>query len=152
MTTSEPCMCGAKSCGTLTPNAPVQRRSQSVRCDGLLERGDMWMKLLSKIEPQPPKGIKYMLGDETWMPQDSRTPLRLQCEEWGNLGPMELNPDIRPNKAGFRVRTTELLAPDGALGFTNVDGIYFWTDTDMYGRTQRERSNAPGHGLAKRDD
>jgi hypothetical protein len=93
---------------------------------------------LSKIEPQPPKGIKYMLGDETWMPVEKRSPRRLICEEWGNLGPMELDPAIKPNKAGFRVRVTEIPAPEGAYGFTDIDGVYFWTSTDMYGRTADE--------------
>lgn len=82
--------------------------------------------ILSRIEPQPPQGIKYMLGDESWLPPEKKSPLRLSCEEWGNLGPMELNPDIKPNKAGFRVRATEFLAPKGANGFTKKDGIYYW--------------------------
>jgi len=93
------------------------------------------MQILGKIEPQPPKGIMYMLGGETWMPKEKRSPVRLLCEEWGNMGPLELRPDIQPNKAGFRVRLTEIIAPPGALGFTDVDGIYFWTDTDQFGRT-----------------
>lgn len=91
------------------------------------------MKLLSKIEPQPPKGIKYMLGDESWLPVEKRSPIRLHCEEWGNLGPMELAPEIQDNGHGFRVRCTDFIAPDGAIGFTNIDGVYFWTDTDMFG-------------------
>lgn len=98
------------------------------------------MSILSRIEPQPPPGIKYMLGDETWMPSNQRTPLRLHCEEWGNLGPMELDPEIKPNAAGLRVRCTTLLAPDGALGFTEIAGVYYWIDTDMYGRTAAERA------------
>ncbi len=92
------------------------------------------MKQLGKIEPQPPQGIKYMLGGETWLQPDKQTPIRLLCEEWGNLGPMELNAEILPNKAGFRVRLTEIVAPPGAIGFTQVDGVYCWTDTDEYGR------------------
>jgi len=99
------------------------------------------MNLLGKIEPQPPRGIKYMLGDEAWMPQSERSPLRLSCEEWGNLGPMELDPTIGPNKAGFRVRSTEIPAPPGALGFTKIDGVYYWTDRDQYGRSAGERSS-----------
>lgn len=91
------------------------------------------MQLISKIEPQPAKGIKYMLGAETWLPPEKQTPLRLLCEEWGNLGPMELDTEIRRNKAGLRVLITEIPAPPGAIGFTDVDGVYFWTDTDAYG-------------------
>lgn len=97
------------------------------------------MNLLSKIEPQPPRGIKYMLGDETWLPKAQRSPLRLHCEEWGNLGPMELNPEIKDNGHGFRCRSTDFMAPEGALGFTSVDGVYYWTDVDMYGRPVSER-------------
>ena len=99
------------------------------------------MKLLAKIEPLPPQGIKYMLGGETWLPIEEQSPVRLFCEEWGNLGPMELRPEITSNKAGFRVRTSEFVAPVGAIGFTDVDGIYYWTDTDQFGRTAAERSN-----------
>jgi len=94
------------------------------------------MNILGKIEPQPPPGIKYMLGDESWMPVEKRSPRRLHCEEWGNLGPMELDPAIKPNKAGFRVRQSEFPAPDGAVGFTNVDGVYYWTNTDQFGRVR----------------
>lgn len=86
--------------------------------------------ILGRIEPQPPKGIKYMLGNETWLPAHERSLIRLHCEEWGNLGPMELNPEIKPNKAGFRVRCTTIIAPPGAHGFTEVDGVYHWTDMD----------------------
>lgn len=96
------------------------------------------MRIICRIEPQPPSGIKYMLGDETWMKPEDRSPIRLHCEEWGNLGPLELDAEIKPNKAGFRVRSTEFLAPDGAIGFTKVDGLYYWTDTDMFGRTATE--------------
>lgn len=101
------------------------------------------MNLLSKIEPQPPQGIKYMLGAETWLPPEQQTPRRLLCEEWGNLGPLELRPEIKPNKAGFRVRTTEISAPDGAIGFEQIDGVYFWTDTDEYGRNASDRAASP---------
>jgi len=97
-------------------------------------------KLLSKIEPQPPRGIKYMLGDESWMKPEDRSPLRLHCEEWGNLGPMELNPEIRPNKAGFRCRSTEFFPPPGARGFKLVDDGYYWTDTDCYEQMAEERT------------
>lgn len=93
------------------------------------------MKLLARIDPQPPKGIKYMLGGEAWLAVENRTPHRLLCEEWGNLGPAELNPEIKPNKVGLRVRMTEILAPSDAIGFTDVEGVYYWTDTDCYGRT-----------------
>ena len=97
------------------------------------------MKVLDKIEPQPPRGIKYMLGDETWRKPEDRSPIRLECEEWGNLGPMELNPKIKRNKAGFRVRSTTINAPPGAMGFTEIDGVYYWTDTDVWGRSAAER-------------
>jgi hypothetical protein len=98
------------------------------------------VNLLGKIEPPPPPGIKYMLGGETWLPMDQRSRIRLHCEEWGNLGPMELNPEIQDNGHGFRCRFTDRLAPEGALGFTQVDGEYYWTDVDMYGRSESERS------------
>ena len=98
--------------------------------------------ILTKIEPQPPQGIKYMLGGESWLSTDKQTPMRLHCEEWGNLGPMELNAEIPKNSAGFRVRCTTIPAPAGAIGFIDVDGVYFWTDTDCYGRATAERSNA----------
>lgn len=89
------------------------------------------MAILGRIDPQPPPGIKYMLGNETWLPVAGRTPLNLHCEEWGNLGPMELDPEIKPNRAGFRVRCTTIPAPDGARGFAKIDGVYYWTDIDM---------------------
>ena len=99
------------------------------------------MQILTMIDPQPPKGIKYMLGRESWLPADKQTPMRLHCEEWGNLGPMELNAAIPKNAAGFRVRCTTIPAPADAIGFTEVDGAYFWTDTDCYGRAAAERPN-----------
>ena len=99
------------------------------------------MKIISRIEPQPPNCIKYMLGGETWKPEAEQTPIRLHCEEWGNLGPMELDPEIQDNGHGFRVRSTERIAPPGALGFTRIDGVYYWTDTDCWGRDAMQRSN-----------
>lgn len=98
------------------------------------------MVILGKVDPQPPRSIRYMLGGETWLPEDKRTPLRMHVEEWGNLGPMELDPSIGPNSAGFRVRSRDILAPPGAHGFTTVNGVVYWTDTDMFGRTPEERS------------
>lgn len=98
------------------------------------------MRILSRIEPQPPNTIKYMLGGESWRPENERSPVRLECEEWGNLGPMELNPDIRDNGHGFRVRTTTIIAPLGALGFIDVDGVYYWTDTNQFGQTAKQRA------------
>ncbi|PVX84315.1 hypothetical protein [Paraburkholderia unamae] len=98
------------------------------------------MKLIAKIEPQPPKGIAYMLGGETWLPIEKREPVRLAVEEWGNMGPLELRPDVPDNGHGFRVRMTYFPAPDGAIGFTDVDGELWWTDTDMFGRTESERA------------
>lgn len=103
--------------------------------DGIKDGGAV---VLGKIEPQPPQGIKYMLGGESWMRPEDRTPIRLHCEEWGNLGPMELDPEIKPNRAGFRVRNTEIVAPEGAIGFTQINGEYFWTDTDQFGRKAQE--------------
>ena len=85
-------------------------------------------KVLQRIEPQPPEGIKYMLGNESWLPAHERSLIRLHCEEWGNLGPMELNAAIKPNKAGFRVRCTTIVAPPGAHGFTQLPDGYYWTD------------------------
>lgn len=79
------------------------------------------------IDPQPPRGIKYMLGDESWLTQENRTPRRLHCEEWGNLGPLELNPEIQPNKAGFRVRSTYFYPPEGYRDYQYIDGVYYWT-------------------------
>ena len=100
--------------------------------------------LLGPIDPQPPHGIKYMLGDETWLPVERRTKRRLFVEEWGNLGPMELDPSIQDNGHGFRVRTTEIEAPAGALGFARVGEAYYWTTTDEYGRTADERARREG--------
>ncbi len=90
------------------------------------------MTLLDRIEPQPPRGIKYMLGGESWIPLEQQSPRRLHCEEWGNMGAMELNPEIGPNKAGFRVRSTDFPAPDGARGYAEVDGVYYWTDKSVW--------------------
>lgn len=73
------------------------------------------------------------------MPEAERSEIRLCCEEWGNLGPMELDPTIKPNRAGFRVRVTEFFAPLGAIGFTRLNGKYFWTDTDQFGRKAGQR-------------
>jgi hypothetical protein len=84
--------------------------------------------ILGRIEPQPPAGIKYMLGNQSWLPAHERDLITLHCEEWGNLGPLELNAEIKPNKAGFRVRCTTIIAPPGAHGYTEVDGVYYWTD------------------------
>lgn len=105
------------------------------------------MQILSKIEPQPPKGIKYMLGGESWLPADKQTPIRLHCEEWGNMGPLELNPKIHDNGHGFRVRSTCFHAPDGAIGYAEIYGVYYWTDTDCYGRKFNERQDAQVLGI-----
>lgn len=98
------------------------------------------MKTICRIDPQPPAGIKYMVGGQSWLPPEQRDPICLVCEEWGNLGPLELRPEIQPNKYGMRVRVTEFPAPDGAIGFTDIDGVYYWTDTDMFGRTTKDPS------------
>lgn len=83
-------------------------------------------KNLAVIEPQPPAGIKYMLGAESWLKPENKTPIRLCCEEWGNLGPLGLDGEIKPNKAGFRVKCLELLAPENASGYDLIDGVYYW--------------------------
>jgi hypothetical protein len=98
--------------------------------------------IIARIDPQPPGGIKYMLGGETWLPVEWRSRRRLHCEEWGNLGPMELDPSIKPNKAGFRVRSTDFPAPPGAEGFALIDEVYYWTAEDEYGRNPHD----PTHG------
>lgn len=95
--------------------------------------------VLDRIEPQPPRGIKYMLGNESWMPVDKRSHMRLACEEWGSLGPMELDPTIKPNKAGFRVRCTDIPAPEGAHGYTMIDGIYYWTDMSVWDEMREQQ-------------
>lgn len=97
------------------------------------------MKILGPLDPQPPMAIRYMLGAETWLPAEQRSPRRLHVEEWGNLGPLELDPGIKPNPAGFRCRSLDYLAPPGAMGVTTVDGVLCWTDVDEYGRTASER-------------
>jgi hypothetical protein len=78
-----------------------------------------------RIEPQPPRGIKYIVGDESWLAPEKRTPLRLICEEWGQIGPMVIDSSIKPNAAGFPVRVTEFLIPEG-MAYTKVDGAYYW--------------------------
>jgi hypothetical protein len=90
------------------------------------------MTIIGRMGPQPPKGIKYMLGGESWLPADKQTPIRMHCEEWGHLGPMVLDATIPPNAAGFRVRSTDFPAPEGAHGFTDIDGVYYWTREDNY--------------------
>lgn len=63
------------------------------------------------LKPQPPAecSIHYMLGNESWLPADERTPLRHHWEAWG--GPLY---EARPAKAlagSFEVR-----CPYGAPG------------------------------------
>jgi hypothetical protein len=98
------------------------------------------MKLLGEIFPQPPKGINYMLGGEPWLLPHHRGLFRLHCEEWGNLGPMELEPEIKRNKAGFRVRCTTFIAPAGVFGYTQKDGVYYWTDMDVWDQMAAARA------------
>ena len=97
------------------------------------------MNNLGRIEPQPPKGISYMLGNESWLPAHERGLICLHVEEWGNLGPLELNREIKPNKAGFRVRCTTIIAPAGVHGSIDVDGVRYWTDKDVWTSTEAER-------------
>ncbi|WP_284076355.1 hypothetical protein [Herbaspirillum aquaticum] len=94
------------------------------------------MNIIAGVYPQPPESaqIMYMLGGEEWLAKENRSPIRILCETWGNLGPLELNREIPPDKAGFRVKHDEILAPDGCIGFKQIDGKYYWTDTDCYGR------------------
>lgn len=101
------------------------------------------MKLMGRIFPPPPKGIKYMLGGESWLLPHDRELFRLHCEEWGNLGPMELNREIKPNKAGFRVRCTTYIAPAGVFGYTEIDGVYYWTDKDVWWQMAQIRAATP---------
>ncbi len=88
--------------------------------------------IMERIDPQPPPGIKYVLGGESWLPAGQRSPYRLICEEWGNLGPMELDPEIGENAAGLRVRLTEIMAPPGARGFTYDEGGAYWTRSSVW--------------------
>lgn len=84
---------------------------------------------MTKIEPQPPHdSIKYMLGNESWLPISRRSRRRLLCEEWGNLGPAELDSTIEPNSAGFRVRLKEFLAPTATSTYVCEGGVYFWAE------------------------
>jgi hypothetical protein len=69
-----------------------------------------------------------------------RSLIRLHCEEWGNLGPLELDREIKPNKAGFRVRCTTFIAPAGVHGFTEIDGVYYWTDMDVWQQMDEEKA------------
>ena len=110
------------------------------------------MTIIGPIEPQPPRGIKYMLGDESWMPQEKRTPIRLECEEWANLGPLVLDASIPENKAGFRVRSTTIPAPDGARGFTKIDGVYYWTREDVWQQMAERETLGSGNQDAQRSE
>ena len=93
----------------------------------------MIARLMGEIKPQPPRGIKYMLGSESWLHPEKQTPRLLHCEEWGNLGPMELNTKIKDNGHGFRVRHTRILAPEGAMGYCEHEGKLHWCSKNLYG-------------------
>src|SRR5262245_31471669 len=97
------------------------------------------MRLLGKVEPIPPPGIKYCVGGESWLPEEERSPIVMVCEEWGNLGPVVLDASIQPNKAGLRVRTTEIPAPAGAHWFVEIGGEYFWTAETCWELMQEDR-------------
>lgn len=85
------------------------------------------------MDPQPPIGaIRYTLGNECWLPVPERTPLRLCCEEWGNLGPLGLDRSIPKNKAGFRVRVTEILAPSSDAQAKCLDGVWGWLTKESH--------------------
>lgn len=91
------------------------------------------MRLLGSVNPPPPRrAILYCIGRESWLHPKDRTPVRMVCEEWGHLGPMVLDASIPKNAAGFRVRVTEIVAPEGAHWFTQIHGLYFWTAEDSY--------------------
>jgi len=85
------------------------------------------------MDPQPPRGIRYLLGRESWLAESAQTPLRLHIEQWGNLGPMELDPTITANAAGFRVRSLDIPAPEWARGFATRDGVLVWTSGARHG-------------------
>ena len=85
------------------------------------------------MDPQPPHGIRYLVGNQSWLKPEDRTPLTLVVEQWGNLGPMELDPSIRPNRAGFRVRELTFLAPAWARGFATRSGLLVWTSEYRHG-------------------
>lgn len=48
-----------------------------------------------------------------------------------------MDPEIKPNAAGFRVRSTEILAPQAARGFEKLDGVYYWTDVSVWDRAAK---------------
>lgn len=80
---------------------------------------------LGAVTPTPPKGIRYMVGGESWKDPADRTPVRLIVEEWGVPGCW--------TKGGFNCRTTEILAPVGANGVEEVNGVLHWSIRDAYG-------------------
>ena len=63
------------------------------------------------LNRQPPQecGVHYMLGNESWLPEDKRTPLRHHCEAWG--GPLY---EQRPE--GYLCGTHSVRCPYGAPG------------------------------------
>lgn len=63
------------------------------------------------LDRQPPEecGIHYMLGNESWLPEDQRTPLRHHWEAWG--GPLY---EQRPE--GYLCGTHSVRCPYGAPG------------------------------------
>jgi hypothetical protein len=81
--------------------------------------------ILAPLDPQPPKGMKYVLGGESWKDPADRSPIRLVVEEWGVDGCW--------TKGGFNCRVTEFLAPPGARGIEEKDGMLHWSTRDSYG-------------------
>ncbi len=69
---------------------------------------------LIKIIPQPPKGIKYMVGHQSWLPKEKQTQRILVTEMWG----------IRPT-IGL-CGHVQITAPDGYEDYVELSGIYYW--------------------------
>lgn len=82
---------------------------------------------IARVDPQPPRGIHYVIGGESWLDPQDRTPVRLVIEEWGIPGCY--------TKVGFNVRATEIVAPPGVYGVERGDdGVLYWSRRDCFGR------------------
>lgn len=86
---------------------PILFSSPMVRA--ILE--DRKTKTRRVVKPQPPAecGIHYMLGNESWLPPEDRTPLRHTWEAWG--GPL-----YHSRPAGYMCGVHDALCPYGAPG------------------------------------